>query len=51
MVVDDPIPSFFLHSSVSDWVILKAMELKHYIGVSCKGFEDGFMALLTTIDA
>lgn len=39
------------HPSVSDWVVQKAMEIKHCVGITCMNFEDEFMALLTTIKA
>lgn len=47
----DPTSLIFVHPNVSDWVILKALKLKHYIGISCKYFEDRFLVLLTTIKA
>lgn len=27
------------------------MEIKHCVGITCEGFEDEFMTLLTTIEA
>lgn len=47
----DPTLLMSIHRGVSYWAILKALELKHYIGSSCKGFKDGFLALLTEIKA
>lgn len=44
--VEEPIPLNSFHPIVSDWVIQKALEIKHCIGVTCDGFEDEFMALL-----
>lgn len=44
--VEEPIPLNSFHPIVSDWVIQKALEIKHCIRVTCDGFEDEFMALL-----
>lgn len=47
---EEPIPSNSFHPSVSDWVIHNAMEIKHCVEITCEGFEDEFMTLLTTIE-
>lgn len=35
---------------VSDWVLDKAREIQHYVGILCDGFEDQFIALLATVE-
>lgn len=35
----------------SDWVVQKVKSLCHFVGLFCKGFGDGLMALFTTIEA
>lgn len=49
--VEDPIPLNSFHPSISDWVIKKALEIKHYVRISCMGFEGELVALLTAIEA
>lgn len=43
--------SFTHISTLSDWVIQKAMEINHCVGITCEGFEDEFMVLLIVIGA
>ncbi|XP_042972976.1 uncharacterized protein LOC122304776 [Carya illinoinensis] len=53
---DEPSPIFSLlptHHWVgfhSNWVLHNVDEIRDYIGISCKGFEEQFKALLTTIE-
>lgn len=35
----------------SGWVLQKVKDIRHYVGLSCAGFEGELMALLTTIEA
>jgi hypothetical protein len=35
----------------SDWVLQCAKEIRCVVGVSCEGFEEQFMAILTAIEA
>lgn len=48
---EEPIPLNSFHPNVLDWVIQKAMEIKHCIGITCEGFATEFMVLLTAIEA
>lgn len=44
-----PIKAF--HPSIFNWVIQKALEIKHCAGITSGGFEEEFVALLVAIDA
>lgn len=48
---DDPTPIYSFHPNVSDWVIQRAMDIKHMVGISSRDFEAEFMALLTAVEA
>lgn len=37
-------------SGVSNWVLHKVKEIQYCVGMECEGFEEQFMALLTTIE-
>lgn len=39
-------PTLDLNSFASDWVLRKVEELKYCVGITCKGYEDQFKALL-----
>lgn len=44
-MVEEPVPqSYFLPGqySVSDWVLHKAKEIQHCVGIECKGFEEQY---------
>lgn len=46
-----PTPFNSFHPRVSDWVIQKALQIKHCIGITCESFVDELLALLTAIEA
>lgn len=48
---EEPTPLNSFHLKVSDWVIRKAIEINYCVGMTCEGFEDEFLALLTAIEA
>jgi len=35
----------------SNWVLQRAKEIHHVLGISCEGYEEQFMAILTAIEA
>jgi hypothetical protein len=46
------IEELVVHASDSfDWVVQKVKSFRHFVGLSCEGFEDELMALSTTIEA
>lgn len=50
----DPTPLNFLfpsQSGVSDWIFDKVKEILKIVGAECEGYEEQFMAFLTTIKA
>lgn len=53
----EPTPLFSLHTSknssiqISYWVLHKAKEVQHCMGILCDGFEDQVIALLAAIKA
>lgn len=48
---EEPTPLNSFHPRMLDWVIQKALEIKHYAGVTWEGFEDEFLVLLTAVEA
>lgn len=46
-----PTPLNSFHPRVSDWIIKKAIEIKHYVGITYEGFEEEFLVLLIAIEA
>lgn len=49
-VVCDATTSAYGDRRASKWVLNKAREVQWCIGLSCEGFEDQFIALLTAIE-
>lgn len=37
--------------ATSDWVLQKVKDFRHYVWLSCEGFEEELMALFTAIEA
>lgn len=40
-----------VQSSISNWVFHMVKDIQKCVGMECEGFEEQFMALLTTIEA
>lgn len=40
----------YVGAKSSAWVLQKVKEICHHVGLSCEGFEEVLMALLTTIE-
>lgn len=45
---EEPTPQSVLPSA---WVVEKAMKFRHFVGLSCDGFEGQLLALFTAIEA
>ncbi|XP_040992716.1 uncharacterized protein LOC121239524 [Juglans microcarpa x Juglans regia] len=46
----NPTPlNYYFPDQASDWVIHKAKEIQHVVGVECVGYEEQFIALLTAM--
>ncbi|KAF5469324.1 hypothetical protein F2P56_013408 [Juglans regia] len=48
---NNPIPlNYCFPNQASDWVLHKVKEIQHFVGISCEGYEEQFIALLTAME-